>query len=219
MSPATEDHYFTEQALRDWTAIAERHRIRDEYFLRTLQKYFRPGPILEIGAATGHLSAILNAQGYDVTASDISPRFVAAIAARGVPAALVDATRNIHQQTGRFFSNVLAQNVIPLIHRDRDMVLTTLSAIHAALEPSGRLICITARTRRCPDPKAFFSPTEQLKILESSGLFRIERVFPHQIVPTRLYRAWNAAFLNFADFELARVAAVRLVSVMEKKVL
>jgi SAM-dependent methyltransferase len=135
-----EDHYFTEQALHDWRAVAERHRIRDEYFLCTLQKYFKPGPILEIGAATGHMSAILQERGYDVTASDISPRFVTAIAARGVPALLVDATRNISLQTGRSFANVLAQNVIPLIRRDRDLLHATLSAkSRSTLTPPTRL--------------------------------------------------------------------------------
>jgi SAM-dependent methyltransferase len=216
MTPAREDHYFTEQALRDWTAVAERHRIRDEYFLRTLQRYFRPGSILEIGAATGHLSAILNERGYEVMASDVSPRFVAAIAARGVPAVTVDATRDIFLQAGRRFANVLAQNVIPLIRRDNDLLLTTLSAIHSAIEPSGRLINITARTARCPNPKVFLSPAEQLETMKNSGLFKIVKVFPHQVVPTGLYRRWNAPALNFVDFELARIAAVRLISIAEK---
>lgn len=216
MTPAAEDHYFTEQALRDWTAIAKKHRIRDEYFLRTLQKYFLPGPVLEIGAATGHLSAILIERGYDVMASDISPRFVASIAARGVPARRVDATRDIRLQTGRDFANVLAQNVIPLIRRDRDVCLATLAAIHAALKSSGRLICINARTGRCIHPEEFFDPAEQLEIMKSSGLFRVVKAFPHQVAPTGLYRHWNAPVFNFLDFSLARIAAVRLVSILEK---
>jgi SAM-dependent methyltransferase len=212
----SEDHYFTEQALRDWSAIAERHRIRDEWFVRTLVKYLHPGPVLEIGAATGHFSAILQEQGYDVTASDVSPRFVSAIAARGVPALLVDATRNIRLQTNRSFTNVLAQNVIPLIRRDLDLVQSTLSAIHNALVPSGRLICINARTARCQRPEAFFHPLEQLEAMKGSGLFRVVDTFPHQVVPTPLYRHWNARFFNFADFHLARLAAVRLVSILER---
>lgn len=216
MTPTATDHYFTEQALRDWTAIAGKHRLRDECFLTALQKYFRPGAILEIGAATGQLSSILGSRGYDVTASDISPRFVAAIAARGVPAMRIDATGDIHMQTGRRFANVLAQNVIPLIRRDRDLLLRTLSAIHGALEPSGRLICINARTARCPKPEAFFHPREQLEIVRASGLFRVVRIFPHQVIPTGWYRRWNARFFNFADFRLAGIAAVRLVSVLEK---
>jgi hypothetical protein len=91
-----------------------------------------------------------------------------------------------------------------------------LSAIHSALEPSGRLICINARTARCPNPGSFLRPAEQLEIMKNSGLFKVVRVFPHQVVPTGLYRHWNAPILNFADFSFARVAAVRLVSVMEK---
>jgi SAM-dependent methyltransferase len=217
MTSAADEHYFTEQALRDWTAIAEKHRIRDEYFLRTIQNYFRPGAILEIGAATGHLSAILKQRGYDVTASDVAPRFVVAIAARGVPAKIIDATRDIRQQAGGIFANVLAQNVIPLIRRDRATVLATLSAIHAALDVGGRLICISAHAGRCHDPAAFFRRREQVDIASCSGLFRVVKTFPHQIVPTGIYRPWNAPLLNFADFKLARIAAVRLVSVLEKR--
>ncbi|HTT85596.1 MAG TPA: methyltransferase domain-containing protein [Rhizomicrobium sp.] len=216
MTGTADDHYFSERALRDWTVIAEKHRLRDECFLRALAKYFRPGPILEIGAATGHLSEILKQRGHDVTASDVSPRFVAAIAARGVPAKIVDATGDIHLQAGRRFANVLAQNVIPLIRRNRDTLFATLKSIHAALEPSGRLICINARTARCQTPEAFFHPREQADIMRSAGLFRVVRIFPHQVVPTGWYKPWNAALFNLADFHLARIAAVRLVSVMEK---
>jgi SAM-dependent methyltransferase len=216
MTTGADEHYFTEQALRDWTAIAEKHRIRDEYFLHQIQNYFRPGPILEIGAATGHLSAILKQLGFEVTASDVAPRFVAAIAARGVPAKIVDATRDIRQQAGGSFANVLAQNVIPLIRRDRATVLATLAAIHAALDVGGRLICISAHAGRCRDPAAFFRRREQIEMASSSGLFRLVKTFPHQIIPTGLYRRWNAPLLNFADFKLAGIAAVRMVSVLEK---
>jgi SAM-dependent methyltransferase len=216
MARAADDHYFTEKALRDWSEVAEKHRIRDEYFLERLQKYFRPGSILEIGAATGHLSAILKQRGYDVTASDISPLFVTAIAERGVPAKLVDATYNIKEQAGQNFDNILAQNVFPLIHRHYDTFFATLSAIHAALRPEGRLICICAQTSRCRNPDSFLSPREQLGFVKESGLFRVVKTIPHQVIPTRFYKSWNAPYLNFADFAFARIAAVRLVSVFEK---
>ncbi len=216
MTHGADTHYFTEQALQDWTRIGARHRIRDEHFLHAIESYFRPGPILEIGAATGHLSGILHARGYDVTASDVSPRFVAAIGRRGLHAEIVDATRDITSQTGRSFANILAQNVMPLIRRDRATVEATLSAIHAALQPSGRLISISAHANRAPDPQSFFTPREQVEIAKASGLYRIAAMFPHQVVPTGLYRRWNAALLNFLDFHAAKIAAVRLVWVMEK---
>jgi SAM-dependent methyltransferase len=212
----TETHYFTEDALREWTRIGDRHRLRDQYFLRSLEKHFRPGSVLELGAATGHLSAILHARGYDVTASDVSPRFVDAIAGRGVKAALVDATQDITAQTGNTFANILAQNVLPFILRNREQLLTTLRMVHNALEPSGRLICISARAKKDRNPGAYFSPGEQIDIARSSGLFRIVSVIPHQVVPTGLYRPWNAAMLNFLDHALAGIASVRLVWVMEK---
>lgn len=216
MNEHADSHYFTERALSEWTRIGQKHRVRDEQFLGKLERWFQPGPILELGAATGHLSAILQARGHDVTASDISPRFVEACRARGLKARIVDATGDIGQQTGQSFATVLAQNVMPLIGRDRPTVLAVLSAINAALNAAGRFISISARPHRAPNPANFFTPREQLEIVRESGLFRVLTVFPHQVVPTALYRAWNARVLNFLDFQLARVAAVRLVSVMEK---
>ncbi|HEY5048660.1 MAG TPA: methyltransferase domain-containing protein [Rhizomicrobium sp.] len=211
-----QSHYFTEDALRDWEIIGSRHRIRDERFLRTIEIYFCCGPILEIGAATGHLSAILNQRGYDVTASDISPIFVSAIMSRGVTAELIDVTRDIRAQSSKTFANVLAQNVMPLILRDRETLCTTLAMIHAALQPHGRLICISADARRDCHPESYFRPREQIEIARLSGLFRLIKAFPHQVVPTSLYREWNARLLNFADFKLAKIASIRWVWVMEK---
>src|ERR1700731_96396 len=97
------EHYFTKEAAQEWTRIAEKHRLRDEQFLRVVARWFRPGSILEIGAATGHLSAILYRRGCDVLASDYSPALGEAIKARGVPAAIVDATKDIRTQTNRTF--------------------------------------------------------------------------------------------------------------------
>lgn len=210
-------HYFTDQAAGEWAKIGDRHRLRDEQFLRVLARWFRPGPILEIGAATGHLSEILGSRGYDVVASDYSPALVHAIEARGVPAAIVDATVDIRGQTGRLFANVLAQNVLPLIWRDRDVVRSTLGAIHDALEPGGRLICISAYPRRGEHPEAYFTPREQLEIAKATGLFRPLAAFPHQAIPTAWYRRWNAGLLNLLDFHAAHIFSVRLVWVMEKK--
>jgi SAM-dependent methyltransferase len=209
-------HYFTQGALEEWTRIGQRHNIRDRIFLRDLARCFHRGSVLELGAATGHLSAILHEYGYDVTASDVSPKFVEAIASRGVKARIVDATRSIAQQTGSIYANILAQNVLPLILRDRATVLATLRQIHAALEPSGRAICISAHARRGRNSDAYFSPREQIDIARASGLFKIVKLFPHQVLPPGLYRNWNASLLNFLDHACARVGSVRLVWIMEK---
>jgi SAM-dependent methyltransferase len=216
MIQSVDPHYFTETALRHWTQLGTKHRLRDQQFLHAIASWFAPGAILELGAATGHLSDILHGRGYDVTASDVSPRFVAAIAARGVPAEIVDATGDIRAQTARVFANILAQNVMPLIGRDRAVLLTTLNAIHAALEQKGRLICISAHAWRDRNPGAYFTPREQITIAEASGLFRLLKAVPHQVVPTSLYRSWNARALNLMDFQLAKIAAIRLAWVMEK---
>src|SRR5436305_4072291 len=166
---------------------AQRHALRDRIFMRTLEPHLRPGRALEIGAATGQLSAILREHGYDVVASDVAPKYLQAIAARGVKGIVVDATRDIAAQTGETYANILAQGVIPLIRRDRAKVLASLRAIHAALEPRGRLICISPYARRQPDPGAFFSPREQMRIAAEAQLFAPVIAFPHQVVPPGLY--------------------------------
>ena len=209
-------HYFTKEAVQEWMRIAAKHRLRDEQFLRALARWFRPGGILEIGAATGHLAEILFSRGYDVLASDYSPALVNAIEARGIPATIVDATANIREQTGRAFANVLAQNVLPLIWRERSTVCATLAAIHAALEPGGRLICISARPSRDKHPESYFTQHEQIEIARATGLFRLLASFPHQVVPTGWYRSWNAPLFNFLDFHAAHLFSIRLVWVMEK---
>ena len=210
------DHYLADQTVREWAGIGDRHRLRDEQFLRVLSRWFRGGAILEIGAATGHLSEILCASGFEVIASDYSPALVKAIRLRGVPAAIVDATANIRDQTGRCFANVLAQNVLPLIWRDAEIVRSTLARIHDVLERDGRLVCISAHPRWEKTPESYFTPREQIEIAKGTGLFRLLTTFPHQVIATDWYRPWNARMFNFLDFHAAHIFAIRLVWVMEK---
>lgn len=205
-----------DEAVSRALASARRHMARDHLFLRGVEQYFRPGPILELGAATGHLSAILEERGYDVTASDISPGFIAASRARGVKTLRVDATEDIVAQTGMIYPNILAQAVLPLVRRDHSRLLVTLRAIHAALTERGRLICVGVHPWFQPNPQVFFSPREQIAVAESSGLFHLVARFPHQVVPTGFYRPWNARLLNVLDHKLAWIASVRIVWVMEK---
>lgn len=196
---------------------ARRHAIRDRIFLRDLERFLRPGRTLEIGAATGQLSAILREHGHDAVASDIAPKYLDVMAGRGLKGLIVDATRDIVTQTGERYANILAQGVIPLIRRDRDTVLVTLRAIHDALEAKGRLFCISPYAWRQPDPKAYFSPQEQMQLARDCGLFEEVTAFPHQVVPPGWYRPWNASLLNFFDHKLAWIRSVRWVWVMEKR--
>jgi SAM-dependent methyltransferase len=216
VTPLPTAHYFKEEAVREWIRIGDKHRLRDEQFLGVVSRWFRPGSILEIGAATGQLSGILSLRGYDVLASDYSPALVNAIKARGVQSAVVDATAKIREQTGRVFANVLAQNVLPLIWRDKNVVTSTLAAIHDALEPGGRLVCISAHPRWEKLRESYLTPREQIEIATASGLFRLITAFPHQVIPTAWYRPWNARLFNVFDFHAAHLIAIRLVWVMEK---
>lgn len=196
---------------------ARRQGLRDRLFMQGLERYLRHGRTLEIGAATGQLSAILQQHGYDVVASDVAPKFLPAIGARGLKGLVVDATGDIVAQTGETYANILAQAVIPLIRRDHDRAMTALRAIHSALEPGGRLLCIGPYAWRQPDPRAFYSPKEQMRIARASGLFEPVVAYPHQVVPPGWYVPWNMRFLNFLDHKLAWIARVRWVWVMEKR--
>jgi hypothetical protein len=193
-----------------------RHAVRDREFLRSLERYLRPGPVLELGASTGHLAVILKEHGHEIIASEIDPKLVQAIATRGLKAVLVDATQDIVAQTGHTFPNILAQAVSPLIRRDGDRVLATLQRVHAALGPSGRFINIGPYAWRQAEPERFFSPLEQVEIARSCGLFRMIACYPHQVLPPSLYRPWNAQVLNLLDHKLAYIASTRLVWVAEK---
>lgn len=216
VKPLPTNHYFSDETVTKWIAIAERHRLRDEQFLPVLAQWFQPGPILEIGAATGHLSEILYCRGYDVVASDYSPALVRAAGTRGITASVVDATADIREQTGRTFANVLAQNVLPLIWRDINVVTSAVAAIHDVLDPGGRLICISSYPCWEKNSTSYFAPSEQVAIAQATGLFRLVTRFPHQVIPTGWYRRWNARICNFLDFHAAHLFAIRLVWVMEK---
>ena len=216
MQETLESLSLTNWRIRDRVNTGRRHALRDREFLRSLARHFRPGPLLELGASTGHLAAILQEYGHEVIASEVEPKLVQAIAARGVKAVLVDATKDIVAQTGHNFPNILAQGISPLIERDRARVLATLRHIHAALDTSGRFINIGAYAWRQRNPQAFFSPREQIEITRSCGLFRMIACFPHQVLPPSLYRPWNARTFNLLDHKLAHIASTRYVWIMEK---
>ena len=216
MQETLESLCLTDRGIHYRVSTGRRHALRDREFLRSLARYFRPGPILELGASTGHMAVLLHEDGYDVTASEVEPNLVAAIASRGLKAALVDATHNIAAQTGQSYANILAQAISPLIRRDRVQLLTTLQRIHAALEPCGRFINIGPYAWRQAHPERFFSPREQIEIAQSSGLLRMVACFPHQVLPPSLYRPWNARLFNLLDHKLAHLASARLVWVMER---
>lgn len=216
MQDALDSLCLADPDIRYRVSTGRRHALRDREFLRSLARYFRPGSILELGASTGHLAAVLQEYGYDVAASEIAPKLLRCIAARGLKALLVDATQDIALQARRHFPNILAQGLGPLIHRDPERVLLTLGQIHRALDGSGRFVCIAPYPWRQMNPKAYFSPREQIEIAQSSGLFRMIACFPHQVLPPGLYRRWNAPLLNLIDHKLAHLASTRLVWVMEK---
>lgn len=216
MQDTLESLCLADQGIRYRVSTGRRHALRDREFLRSVARYFRPGPILELGASTGHMAVLLQEDGYEVTASEVDAKLVRAIATRGVPAVLVDATKDIVAQAGRRFPNILAQGIVPLVYRNRAQVLATLQCVHAALEPCGRFINIAPYAWRQRDPQRFFSPREQIEIAQTSGLFRTIACFPHQVLPPSVYRPWNARLLNLLDHKLAYLASARLVWMMEK---
>lgn len=210
-----ETWYNSNDAIEAWEAIKQRHRLRDEYFLRHFLPYFRKGRILELGAATGNLAAILQDWGHDVTASDFSGAFVGHMNKIGLNAVRIDVTKDFAREHGKW-PMILAQGVSPLCFRDEAINRTVLENIHNALEDGGRVLSIFGNKWDKYNADVFHQPWEQIEIVRQSGLFRVVKEVCHQVTPPGLYRPWNAPILNFMDFALARIACVRKAWILEK---
>jgi len=98
-----------------------------------------PATVLDMGAGTGFLSLLLAAQGYAVTAADISPRMLARLAAKAADRGLavtVAETDALHPPPGEFAAVVERHLIWTLPDPD-----AALAAWHAAA-PAGRLVLV-----------------------------------------------------------------------------
>jgi SAM-dependent methyltransferase len=142
-----------------------------------------PATVLDMGAGTGFLSLLLAAQGYQVTAADLSPGMLARLTAKAAGRGLVvrvAETDALHPPEGRFDAVV-----------ERHLVWTlpdpaaALAAWHAAA-PDGRLVLVegTWDGRRTSALSQFRARARMLAAL-------IRRPEPHH--PTQYTEQMNAA--------------------------
>jgi SAM-dependent methyltransferase len=205
------DFHYDPSVLPRMVATTQRQRAKDAIFLETLLPYFRPGPILEIGAGCGQLSEILSAKGLDVTPSDIQPFLVDYMTAHGLRARILDAT-NLVSGLDRSYDNILAQSISVLITPDLAVVQRTYESVHAALGPGGRFIFILPSMLGDPWSDA----ADHLRIADQAGFDLVLR-FRHQILPSMLYGHLPASFLRAADGSIGRILGIRWVFIFERR--
>jgi len=198
MTQTAEPHYFTERAVQDWTRIATRHRIRDEYFLRAVERYLRRGPFSRIGASDR--TPVRNPSASRVRRHGIgclSPirccHPIAWCAANSSTRPRTSGRRRADSCKRSRAGRHSACTVAILPRRTQHW-----AAIHAALEPQGRLICISPHAWRGSDPQSYFRPREQIEIARASRLYRIIKVFPHQVFRRRFTEVGMRGFSTFS---------------------
>jgi SAM-dependent methyltransferase len=211
MLPETSDYGYDPTVLPSMVATARRQRAKDVLFIDTLTPYFRPGPILEIGAGCGQLTELLSAKGLDVTASDLQPFLVDYMVSRGLRARIVDAL-NLAQALDRPYENVLAQSISVLITPNLATVRETYESVYAALPTGGRFIFILPSLWGEPWSRA----KDHLRIAQESGFELVHR-FRHQILPSSGYRKLPAGLTRAMDATIGRVLGIRWVFVFARQ--
>lgn len=109
--------------------------------------------VLDMGCGFGRHTVVLAELGFDVVASDISPRALLAtrnkLAALGLTAAVIESDmREIPHPSG-YFDAVLSLEVLE--HGTRADIEMALSEVHRALQPGGQLLAsFLPRTRWIP---------------------------------------------------------------------
>ena len=117
-------------------AKAQRKRAKLNDFIQqsfaTLPKHAR---VFEIGSADGKNAKFLQSLGYDVTASDVAPDFLATIKQQGFEPLKFDVLNDEFPQT---YHGIFCWRVF--VHFTSEDFLVALKKTYAALEPGGRLI-------------------------------------------------------------------------------
>lgn len=223
----TADAYggYSAQSVETWDAIAKQQAIRDSVYWETLSRYLLPGSVLEIGAACGQVSQLLESYGFDVTASDYYPFFVDHMKSAGLKAIAIDAT-DIARSTGQKFDNIIAQSLTTQMRRNPEIIEKTYRSIHASLKTGGRFLstCCLYPVVMYPwnkrQRKLYVSHGDTLRIIERMGVFRVLHLGRYQVLKSSWYTESNKQWLNWIDFSVPRVvpfAAIRGIYVLEKR--
>lgn len=194
-------------------AAARRQAAKDRLFLARIQRHFRPGSVLEIGAGVGQLSQLLARMGFDVVASDIHPHLVEFMRSRGLKAEVVDA-RQIHEAIRGPFDNVFTSGLHTLLTKDLEGAEDTYISAFKVLRPGGRFLIVLGNGYK---PRRWATPDMHAPLIRRSG-FRLVKRFRDQVLPSTQYSRLPAWLFNALEFSIGRFLGVRNVLVIEKPI-
>ena len=167
-----------------WDEIALHQAPKDQVLIPALARHFVSGRLLELGAATGHLSQMLKSMGWQVISSDFQPFFVEHLRKKGLDACRVDAT-DIAASGLTGLDNIFSHSITPFITHDYDVVARTYRSTLAALRPGGRMVMVHAMEKWRDVGREMRRHRE----LALGAGYRHVRVFRNQLLPSAAYRA------------------------------
>ena len=150
--------------------------------------------VYDLGCGLGRHTAILAKKGFDVTASDISPRARAATEKKlekaGLAATVIDADMMTIPSPDRHFDAVLAIGVLE--HNTRAGIEKAIREIRRALSPDGRILATF-----CPRNRWIPKDDPGHEMVEDNALqsYRPEEAIHHLVDEEELREL-------FADFEI-----------------
>lgn len=145
--------------------------------------------VLEIGAADGDNSKILESFGYDVTASDVAPAFIAACEKQGLKTIKFNVLKD---EFPADLSGILCWRVF--VHFTREDIAEALGRIYAALNPGGRFMfnVIDRETHDCDAEMKDFSGEYHMGAERYYAYYRKEEI-EEMIAKTdfKIVREWH----------------------------
>jgi SAM-dependent methyltransferase len=157
------------------------HQQRYESDLRLVERFYRGGRVLEIGAAPCQLIRALQLQGYPVQAVDLNPdRFLPIIRKYALPVVQCDIEREPLPFERARFSLILFNEVFEHLRMDP---IATLAEIHRVLRPGGSLVPSTPNLYSLKSIASFLrgrgfgDPYQEFQKLHSLGHMGHVRVY------------------------------------------
>jgi len=122
--------------------VAQKYdQISNPYTVNKRKEFFAKwakGQCLEVGAGTGEISLALKQKGFDVVATDISPKMVAEIKKKGVKAIVSDAEKLPFEKNS--FNTVIAGEMLYYLDKPEKFI----TEAYRLLKPKGHLLISSA---------------------------------------------------------------------------
>lgn len=185
---------YTPELLQTWIQIAERQAPKDRLLIPPIARQFGPGPVLELGSGTGHLTQLLRSLGHEVVPSDYAQFFVDYMKSKGLNARRIDATAIGADDYG--FPNIFCQSITPFITTELVVIDKAYRSVLKALAPGGRFVLIHAMAKRADLRQTMVDH----EALANDAGFRDVTLRRDQLLPTAAYAKapWLANTLDGA---------------------